>query len=322
MWGAVAVLVLGLMASAAAQGPPRCFVDDDPMLEFPAMLPEEAPLPGPRVVVLAFETDVELGRYFATESLERDYLDGLFAHVQALYGAETNVQVVAGDVVIRRAEPDPWAAAAPGAALDELRGFYQARGRETWAFDALMLVSGKPVQGGVAWVNSLCTDYPFSVAQVYGSVASAWDRLVVPHEFAHTVGAIHTHCEIPPVDRCWNTEAGCWAGALQCSRGTIESYCHVCGGLGNIDFLFGPVVAGRMDTRLAAAPCLVPGVSTTTVPTTTRPSTTTTTLVDLGFRCDRARQAAARWCVPGNPFPRGCRRAEGRVDAECREGRP
>jgi hypothetical protein len=151
-------------------------------------------------------------------------------------------------------------------------------------------LSGKSVQGGVAYVDVLCNDsYSYGVSQVFGDFdlsdpSDIWDVVVFTHELGHNFGSRHTHCYAPPVDRCYAGESGCYSGAVVNTRGTIMSYCHLlAGGLANIDLLFGDTVSARIGQSVANAGCLSSTppssttTSTTTTTTTTRPSGTTST---------------------------------------------
>src|SRR5439155_323396 len=147
-------------------------------------------------------------------------------------------------------------------------------------------VSGKSVQGGIAYLDVLCdSSYGYGVSQVYGSFdlsqpSQIWDALVFTHELGHNFGTPHTHCYSPPLDKCFSGEAGCYSGPVVTSRGTIMSYCHLlAGGLSNIDLVFGSTVSDRINQSVAQATCLtdVPIVSTTTTTGITTTSTTSTT---------------------------------------------
>jgi hypothetical protein len=113
-------------------------------------------------------------------------------------------------------------------------------------------LSGKPVLGGVSYVNVLCqSDFyqgghwggGYGVTQIYGNYpASPWDLLGTAHELGHNFGSPHTHCFNPPIDMCYGSEAGCYSGPTVNPGplgGTIMSYCHLLsGGYGNIDMRF------------------------------------------------------------------------------------
>jgi hypothetical protein len=82
------------------------------------------------------------------------------------------------------------------------------------------------------------------------------------------MGSPHTHCYSPAVDRCYNGEGGCWAGAVECpagGKGTVMSYCHVGGsngaGCGSSNSEFHPTVQSRLESRLSSemvAGCILP----------------------------------------------------------------
>src|SRR5581483_8408026 len=112
--------------------------------------------------------------------------------------------------------------------------------------DMVHFVSGKSVQGGIAYVGTVCdAQYGFGVSQVFGGFDLSYpsqicDVLVAAHEMGHNLGSPHTHCYNPPVDECYNQGSGCYSGPVVASRGTVMSYCHLlAGGLSNIDLVFG-----------------------------------------------------------------------------------
>lgn len=121
--------------------------------------------------------------------------------------------------------------------------------------------------GGIAWLDALCNpDIGYMIAGIStGSFPNPvspgdpwWDLLVVTHEWGHNIGSRHTHCYIPPIDLCYNSEPGCWSGPVFCPRGTIMSYCHVCtsDGSRNIDPWFHPRVITNVVDNLDECDCL------------------------------------------------------------------
>ena len=104
-------------------------------------------------------------------------------------------------------------------------------------------LSGHPVSGGIAWLGVLCagdfqataTDWGggYGLTQVFGTYPlQLWDQDASAHEMGHNVGSEHTHCYSPPIDHCYNGEAGCYSGPVEnpgAGNGTIMSYCHLLG---------------------------------------------------------------------------------------------
>jgi hypothetical protein len=149
--------------------------------------------------------------------------------------------------------PDPYeessSGGASGAKLSEFRNYWSAQ------YDAIpraatMMLSGKQGSAnsasGIAYVDVLCSEsFGYSFTQVFkfgGSTASS-DLRIVAHENGHNFGSMHTHCYLDPtpIDMCYNTENGCYAGPTSCPasttingvtdvRGTLMSYCHMLSG--------------------------------------------------------------------------------------------
>jgi hypothetical protein len=250
---------------------------------------------------LAIETDQELRAKFPSDAAALEYVASLAAAATAIYERDVAVRLRVSYLRLWGASAaDPWTASSTGSALGELRSYWNnpANGMAAIAGPRTVVhfVSGKPVQGGVAYVNVLCNGtFGYAVSQVYGrfdlsSPYNIWDVMVFTHELGHNFGSPHSHCYSPPLDRCYNGEGGCYTGQVVPSHGTIMSYCHLlAGGLSNIDLFFGSAVSGRIGESVAAASCLAtvassttttsrpPTTSTTSTTTTTRPPTTTTT---------------------------------------------
>lgn len=241
-------------------------------------------LPPPYTLRLAIETDHELWAKFGSDTATRDYVLDLVGAVSAIYQADVQTTVQIQDLWLYPGA-DPWTQTDTGASLDELAAYWHdpSHGRDASKYGAVMFLSGKPVTGGVAYVDALCSAWDLAVAQVNGSFDTAtpdliWDVVVAAHELGHVVSSPHTHCYSPtPVDECWNTERNCYSGPVICSVGTLMSYCHMnCGGMPDLRLYFGGRVDENLLGGLGRATC-VSGGATSTTTSTTRPPTTSTT---------------------------------------------
>jgi cysteine-rich repeat protein len=217
----------------------------------------------------AIETDHELWAKFGSDSGTLDYLASLAAASSSIDERDVSVRLRFSYIRLWATAADPWSGTAPDQQLAEVRSYWTnpANGMDAIAgpHDLVHFISGKAVEGGIAYIGSVCDPrYFFGVSQVFGHFdlsdpTQIWDVLVVTHEIGHNLGTPHTHCYSPPVDRCYAQEANCYAGPVVCSRGTIMSYCHLaCGGLPDIDLVFGDVVSAEIRSTVATATCLTP----------------------------------------------------------------
>lgn len=235
---------------------------------------------------IALETDQELRAHFTSDAATLDYLASLAAAATSIYERDVAVRLRFSYIRLWNTT-DPWTSTTPSGSLSELRSYWNATGNQMAQIagprTVVHFLSGKTVRGGVAYINVLCNQsYGYGVSQVAGSFdlsrpSQIWDVLVFTHELGHNFGSPHTHCYSPPLDQCYNAESGCYSGPVVSSRGTIMSYCHLVGGLSNIDLLFGDVVSDRIGTSVASARCLATVPVSTTTTTTLRPTSTTTT---------------------------------------------
>jgi hypothetical protein len=126
--------------------------------------------------------------------------------------------------------------------------------------------------GGVAFLNTLCTQNNFSYSDVNFSFSTvplySWTVQVLTHEFGHSLGSPHTHAcawngNNTSIDGC-GTQAGfsegsCGVGPIPAAdvKGTIMSYCHLVSGVG-ISFTegFGPQPAALMLANVNSKTCL------------------------------------------------------------------
>lgn len=221
---------------------------------------------------VAIETDYELWAGFATNQATLDYLASLAAAASAITERDVALRLRFSYIRIWSTPSDPWTATGSSDQLDEVQGYWTNPQNNMNAIagprDLVHFVSGKQVEGGIAYLDAVCDQYfGFGVSQVDGhfdlsSPYEIWDVLVVTHELGHNIGSPHTHCYTPAVDRCYNQEDSCYAGSVVPTRGTIMSYCHLlAGGLSNIDLEYGSVVSSRIRATVDAASCLEPASS-------------------------------------------------------------
>ena len=233
---------------------------------------EPAPFPRAATTTLlqadvAIETDHELWTKFGSDQGTLDYLASLAAADTAIYERDVSVRLRFSYIRLWATTADPWSATSTSNQLNELQSYWTNPANNMNAIagphDLVHFVSGKAVQGGIAYIGSVCNaQYAFGVSQVFGSFdlsspTNIWDVMVTTHEMGHNLGSPHTHCYSPPVDKCYNQETGCYSGPIVASRGTIMSYCHLlAGGLANIDLVFGPVVSTTIRNTAEGASCL------------------------------------------------------------------
>lgn len=201
---------------------------------------------------LAVDTDNEfMSIKFANNTTNAsNYIASLIASMSVIYERDALVRLLQGTTILRvSTTPDPYTQATSGnasaAKLQEFSNIWNTTYAATPRALAMMLSGKQPGGGasGIAWVNTLCSKYyGTSFSQVYttGTTPSSGDILVVAHELGHNFGSPHTHCYSTPVDNCFNSEGGCYAGTKSCPAsqtingvtsvtGTLMSYCHLSG---------------------------------------------------------------------------------------------
>lgn len=217
-------------------------------------------------VRLAIETDWQLYQKFNSTVGLTNYVTQLIAAVSDQYFRDVQTTMSIAYLGIYTSASDPWSSQDSGgdasALLSEFRTAWTTSG---WPASANLahFVSGASLGGGVAYVGVLCnSSYGFGVSGNinglvnWGSWTGApgsltWDFVVVAHEIGHNFGSSHTHSFCPPLDQC-STNCN---GTVVCTRGTIMSYCHTCGGMSNIDLQFHPVCANVMRANVNSS-CL------------------------------------------------------------------
>jgi len=169
--------------------------------------------------------------------------------------------------------------------LLELRSWY-SQNMHSETYDTAHLFTDHQL-GGLAWKGTTCQQnglYNFGVDGLNGQWQLQhttsdynWDVIVVAHELGHGLNSPHTHQYDPPLDNCVSCDSAgtcsfASSGSAQCGVGTLMSYCHVCGGSGNVELRLHPTVQGVMRTYLdehcgALQPTAAPSVVPTAAPT-------------------------------------------------------
>jgi hypothetical protein len=214
---------------------------------------------------LAIETDYQLFQKFSSSAELTTYVTELVAAVSAQYFVDVQTNLSIAYLGVHTSSNDGWTTQESGGNSGDLLDEFQAAWADDLpvAADLAHFVSGASLGGGVAYVNVLCSPtFGFAVSgNITGTIdwdswtglaaGFTWDFVVVAHEIGHNFGSQHTHSYCPPLDRC---TTNC-TGTTACTRGTLMSYCHTCGGMANLDLYFHPVCANIMRANVNSS-CL------------------------------------------------------------------
>jgi hypothetical protein len=161
----------------------------------------------------------------------------LMAQVSAIYESDVKVQIEVPYVLMNAAEPDGYTGGSNNTStvLDEMRARWNGTPSLRSVFRTAAHVFSTYSSGGAgrAYINVLCSNVPVNTnARDYGvslleGNGGSWERRLVAHEIGHNFSSPHSHCYTPEIDRCYNTETGCYAGPVVQTTGTIMSYCNV-----------------------------------------------------------------------------------------------
>ncbi len=224
-----------------------------------------------RVAFVAIECDYAFGRSFDDLNAAAVYVIELLGAISSIYERDLQVRLFLPYIRVWATPAHPYTAATVQGILPQFEAYWRAN-MSFVERDIAHLLTTKDANGGLAEVDVLCNDDwgygassgltgSFPVPLLDGSL-DQWDLHIVSHEMGHQFGSPHTHCYIPPVDKCWNTEPSCYSGAIECTQhGTIMSYCKSCdGGLANVDLRFGDVVSQRIRQSVDPS-CLRSGLN-------------------------------------------------------------
>lgn len=203
--------------------------------------------PGGFAARIAIETDFEYFALFGNTEDAIAYTADLIAFSSTVYQAEADTELGISSLSLWTDSNDPWD---QNDTLCTLFQFGRYWNDNNGNIDRTIahFISGRNINGGVAWVGVLCRD-GFDANQSscpglpsgpgsriggdYGvsmgldgnfdiaSPSSVWDIVVVSHEIGHNFDSPHTHCyaglggNAEPVDRCFTGQSGpnCASGA-------------------------------------------------------------------------------------------------------------
>ena len=228
-----------------------------------------------RCVAFYFEIDYNIFQANGSNvTTTANWMTSVFNNVQTLF----NNDGISSEIksIFIWTTPDPYAAIAT-TSIAHLNLFRQ--NRPVFDGDVGMLVSIDPQPagsgglGGVAFLDSLCTNYNYAYVDVdlfFKTVpAYSWTINAITHELGHSLGSPHTHgCywngNNTPIDGC-----GPQLGYFEPSQttcpvigpipvsGTIMSYCHLLPGVGiNFSNGFGPQPAAVILNNVNSSSCL------------------------------------------------------------------
>ncbi len=131
------------------------------------------------------------------------------------------------------------------------------------------LLSGRSLGGGIAYLNTLCSNFNNVAVSANLSGGStpypnySWNVMVVAHEIGHNMGSPHTQScswngNNTAIDGCGNIEGNCPDPGNPPNNvgGTIMSYCHLTSSGINFNNGFGPQPGGLINERYVNASCV------------------------------------------------------------------
>ncbi|MBI5170155.1 MAG: VCBS repeat-containing protein [Candidatus Eisenbacteria bacterium] len=240
-----------------------------------AATPNGVQIDAPRkVFAIAVDCDYELYTTFSSNLANATaYVVSLMNVVSLIYERDLEATLNVSYLNFWSTVSDPYTQSTTGTQLPEFRNWWNSN-RSFVPRSLATLLSARPLGGGIAYINQLCSgSLGYSVSAIdaaysYPTNTSTWDATVVAHELGHNFGSYHTHsCNwqslgyLPTnalIDSCQAGEEGCIAPTLHVppDKGTIMSYCHLlAGGQTNIRLDFHPICIDYMRARINAAGC-------------------------------------------------------------------
>ncbi len=213
-----------------------------------------------RQIRVACDSDFEYLSLFQGDAIAAaNYALLLFASAGEMLESGPNVRTGLSYLRLWATSADPWDAATPYQQLVQFKNHWNAQMTGV-PRDTAHFLSGRQLGGGSAWTASVCGAKPYSLSSNLNGFfpyplqdhdPQNWDVLVVTHEIAHTLGALHTHQHgVDSPDDCGGGSCdGAWGG-------TIMSYCYLCpGGMANMVLSFAEVSVSDMLAHLESVSC-------------------------------------------------------------------
>jgi subtilisin-like proprotein convertase family protein len=187
-------------------------------------------------VDFAIELAYEYVSAFPTTDDSIQYILSVLAEVNNIYVRDIQTQFRVTHLRAWAVPSDPYAGANSSDFLDSIEAekTNPAAPVALQNADLAHLFTAGLGHGGRAFLSGVCAGG--NVATGYSDVGSSyeypstgytWTVDVLAHELGHNMGSSHTHCYVPPIDKCYNTESGCYSGTAIPSEGSILSYCHL-----------------------------------------------------------------------------------------------
>jgi hypothetical protein len=215
-------------------------------------------------ISVVVETDYELFVSAGSNSTTlTNYIANLSGAVSTIYNRDIHTNLTQQDFHIYTSSSDPWSAATASAGLTEIGDYYHAN-YPSLKRSAVVMLSGKSTNSGIAWEGIVCNpdfangadwggayawcgsisngtipDPNATVAtHLYGMPSSNyWPLAEYAHELGHILGGHHTHCVALTlaeqtatgrsyVDTCYNAEgAGCFSGTPAGGSCNLNGFC-------------------------------------------------------------------------------------------------
>jgi hypothetical protein len=234
--------------------------------------PNAVQLNGARFVLrLAVDCDYELTgvKFGGNVTAATAYVLTVLGTVNLVYERDLEATLDLVYLNLWTTSADPYTQGSTSPQLSEFKSYWLANNGGI-SSHAQHLISGRPLGGGIAFLDAICSGNAYGVSAIdgvytYPTTTTTWDVNVIAHELGHNFGSPHTHSctwaaegRVPAgstIDSCETAEGSCatYTNHLPPDKGTIMSYCHLIGGVANgVRNEFHPVCVSRMRSILSS----------------------------------------------------------------------